>query len=241
PALPAPAAVPAVGRRERMPEAAYDAQIGELQKQLKKLEFRVFQKRIPVVIAYEGWDAAGKGGNIKRLTEKLDPRGFSVIPIAAPSAEEKAHHYLWRFWRHLPKDGHLVVFDRTWYGRVLVERVEGFCQPHEWQRAYGEINRMERELLDHGTVLVKFWLEIDPDEQLRRFKERQETPDKQWKITDEDWRNREKMPLYRQAVDEMLARTSTTEAPWTVVDSVDKRSARIQALQTVIAAIEARL
>jgi polyphosphate:AMP phosphotransferase len=232
---------PPVAFSSAMTLEEYSAQIGELQKHLKKLEFRIFQKRIPVLIGYEGWDAAGKGGNIRRLTEKLEPRGFSVIPIAAPTTEEKAHHYLWRFWRALPKDGHLVVFDRTWYGRVLVERVEGFCQPHEWQRAYGEINRMERQILEHGTVLVKFWLEVDPDEQLRRFKERQADPDKQWKITDEDWRNREKMPQYRLAVDEMLARTSTEEAPWTVVESNNKLFARIKALKTVIGAIEAKL
>jgi polyphosphate kinase 2 (PPK2 family) len=193
------------------------------------------------VIAYEGWDAAGKGGNIKRLTMGLDPRGYEVVPIAAPSTEEKAHHYLWRFWRHVPKGGHITIFDRTWYGRVLVERVEGFCGESAWKRAYQEINEFERLLADSGTVVVKFWLQIDRDEQLRRFQERQQSQYKQWKITDEDWRNREKWDRYEPAVVEMLERTSTTYAPWTILESNCKLYARIKALRTVAEAVEAGL
>jgi polyphosphate kinase 2 (PPK2 family) len=157
-----------------------------------------------------------------------------VIPVAAPNDIEKAHHYLWRFWNALPKGGHIAIFDRTWYGRVLVERVEGFCSEAEWKRAYREINETEELLVNAGVGMVKFWLHIDPDEQLRRFEERQEVSYKTWKITDEDWRNREKWDRYKEAVDEMLFRTSSTYAPWTVVESNDKYHARIKALQTVV-------
>ena len=214
--------------------AGYEVRIGELQRQARELG-------IPVVIVFEGWDAAGKGGNIKRLTESMDPRGYEVIPIAAPNDVEKAHHYLWRFWMEFPKAGHLTIFDRTWYGRVLVERIEGFCREHEWKRAYREINEMEAHITNFGAVLVKFWLHIDQDEQLRRFQERQQIPDKQWKITDEDWRNREKWGAYEQAVDEMLYRTSTAYAPWTIVEANSKLYARMKTLKTVISAIEAKL
>jgi AMP-polyphosphate phosphotransferase len=223
---------------KRLSRKAYERDLPKLQRRLRELGYTIYKQRIPVVVTYEGWDAAGKGGNIRRLTQRLDPRGYRVVPITAPTAEERAHHYLWRFWRHLPKDGHMVIFDRTWYGRVLVERVEGFSQPEEWQRAYQEINEFEEHLVDHGTVLVKFWLHIDPEEQLRRFKERQEMPWKQWKITDEDWRNREQWRRYEGAVADMLQRTSTPRAPWTVVESVDKLYARIKALRTVVEAIE---
>jgi polyphosphate kinase 2 (PPK2 family) len=190
---------------------------------------------------YEGWDAAGKGGNIKRITEKLDPRGYEVIPIAAPAGDEKTHHYLWRFWRHLPKAGHLAIFDRSWYGRVMVERVEGFCGEDEWKRAYQEINEFEGQLASFGAVLCKFWLHISKDEQLRRFKERETVEYKRYKLTDEDWRNREKWPLYEQAVEDMLEKTSTTYAPWTIVEGNCKWHARIRTLTTLIDAIEAGL
>ena len=216
----------------------YDAQREELNQRLLTAEHELYIARIPAVICYEGWDAGGKGGNIKRLTLGLDPRGYEVVPIAAPTQEEKAHHYLWRFWRCLPKAGHITIFDRTWYGRVLVERVEGFCSEAEWKRAYDEINQFERQLTDFGAVLVKFWLQIDAQEQLRRFQERQNTPYKQWKITDEDWRNREKRPKYEPAVDEMLRRTSTPHAPWTILESNCKYYARIKALRTVAEALE---
>lgn len=219
----------------------YKAKLKEYQTKMRELEHKIYTKRIPVVIGYEGWDAAGKGGNIKRITENLDPRGYEVVPVAAPSELEKSHHYLWRFWEKMPKAGHITIFDRTWYGRVLVERIEGFCSEDEWRRAYKEINEMEKQLTNYGMVLVKFWLQIDKEEQLKRFNERQNTPSKQWKITDEDWRNREKWDKYEEAVNEMLFRTSTTYAPWTIIESNDKYYARIKALKTVVEAMEEKL
>ena len=204
-------------------EEEYKKELKELQAKLGQLHNRLYRKRVPVIIAYEGWDAAGKGGNIKRLTGALDPRGFEVHPIASPEPHEKARHYLWRFWTRLPKDGHIAIFDRTWYGRVMVERLEGFCSENDWQRAYYEMNEFEQELHNWGAVILKFWVQIDKDTQLARFTERQNTPSKQWKITDEDWRNREKWDLYEQAVDEMLQKTSTTYAPWHILESVDKK------------------
>jgi len=226
---------------EPMDAKRYRKKLKEAQQHLRRLEFRMYQERIPVVILYEGWDAAGKGGNIKRLTAGLDPRGYDVISIAAPTTEEKSHHYLWRFWNKLPKGGHLAVFDRTWYGRVLVERVEGFCQESDWRRAYGEINRFEDYLIQSGYVVIKFWLQIDQDEQLRRFEDRRNSEWKKWKLTDEDWRNREKFPLYNEAVEEMIRRTSTPESPWIILEANDKRHARIKALNEVIRRIEIAL
>lgn len=222
-------------------EEEYKRELKELQAKLGQLHNRLYRKRVPVIIAYEGWDAAGKGGNIKRLTGALDPRGFEVHPIASPEPHEKARHYLWRFWTRLPKDGHIAIFDRTWYGRVMVERLEGFCSENDWQRAYYEMNEFEQELYNWGAVILKFWVQIDKDTQLARFTERQNTPSKQWKITDEDWRNREKWDLYEQAVDEMLQKTSTTYAPWHILESVDKKYARIKALHIVIDALEKAL
>ena len=219
----------------------YERELDELQKRLLNLEYRLYSARIPAVVAYEGWDAAGKGGNIRRLTQGLDPRGYEVIPIAAPSAEELAHHYLWRFWKRVPKAGHIAVFDRTWYGRVLVERVEGFCTEAEWRRAYQEINEFERQLAEHGAAIVKFWLQIDREEQLRRFHDRENTPGKQWKITPDDWRNREKWNRYEMCVVEMLERTSTSFAPWTILEANCKLHARIKALRTVADAVEEAL
>lgn len=219
----------------------YATRLKKAQATLRELEYEIYLRRVPVVIAYEGWDAAGKGGNIRRLTQNLDPRGYEVVPIAAPNDVEKAHHYLWRFWARMPKAGHITIFDRTWYGRVLVERVEGFCTEAQWRRAYREINGMEQQLAHFGTVLLKFWLHIDAEEQLRRFREREEVAHKQWKISEEDWRNREKMGHYRDAVEEMLHRTTTPYAPWTVVESNCKRHARIKVLETVCEAIRKRL
>lgn len=219
----------------------YFKQLKKYQRRIMELEHEVYINRIPVIIIYEGWDAAGKGGNIKRLTQKMDPRGYEVIPIAGPNDIEKKHHYLWRFWNEIPKAGHIAIFDRTWYGRVLVERVEGFCTEAEWRRAYREINEFEEQLTNFGAVVVKFWLQISKDEQLRRFEERQKIPHKKWKITDEDWRNREKWDLYQEAVNEMLYRTSTTYAPWTIVESNSKHFARIKAIKTVIKAIEKKI
>ena len=219
----------------------YKKKLVKLQKKMEKLHGELYRRRIPVVLGFEGWDAGGKGGAIKRLTERMDPRGYVVHPSASPNDIEKAHHYLWRFWVDMPKAGHVTIFDRTWYGRVMVERIEGFCTKQEWQRAYKEINDMEKDLTDAGAIVLKFWMQIDKDEQARRFKARQENPEKQWKITDEDWRNREKWAQYEEAVDEMLIRTSTSNAPWIVVEGNNKYYARIKVLETVVKAIEERL
>ncbi len=220
---------------------SYKLQLKQLQHRLGELHNRLYRKKVPVVIAYEGWDAAGKGGNIKRLTEALDPRGYEVHPIASPEPHEKARHYLWRFWNRMPKDGHIAIFDRTWYGRVMVERLEGFCSENDWMRAYNEMNEFEKELHDWGAVIIKFWVQIDKETQLQRFTDRQNTPEKQWKITDEDWRNREKWDQYEEAVNEMIQKTSTTYAPWYILESVDKKYARIKALQIVVDALEKSL
>lgn len=219
----------------------YKEKLDYLQKKLQKLHGELYQYRIPVVLGFEGWDAGGKGGAIKRLTQKMDPRGYVVHPTAAPNDIEKAHHYLWRFWTDMPKAGHVTIFDRTWYGRVMVERIEGFCSREEWQRAYKEINDMEADLAEADAVVLKFWMQIDKDEQARRFRDRQENPQKQWKITDEDWRNREKWDLYEEAVNEMLIRTSSPYAPWIVVEGNCKYYARIKVLETVVHAIEEKL
>lgn len=219
----------------------YKERLKKAQKKLRMLHNECYLNRIPVVLAFEGWDAGGKGGAIKRLTERLDPRGYRVIPTAAPNDIEKKHHYLWRFWNAMPKDGHIAIFDRTWYGRVMVERLEGFCTKNEWQRAYREMNMMEEHLAKEGAVVIKFWMHIDKDEQERRFKERQENPDKQWKITDEDWRNREKWEQYEIVVNEMILKTSTTYAPWIIVEGNSKYYARIKVLETVIDALEKAL
>jgi len=220
---------------------SYDKELDELQARLFQLEHELYVARIPAAIVYEGWDGAGKGGNIKRLTRGLDPRGYEVVPVGVPTDVEKAHHYLWRFWRDIPKAGHITIFDRSWYGRVLVERVEGFCTEQEWKRAYCEINEFERQLHEFGTVIVKFWLQISPAEQLRRFKAREQTAYKRWKITEEDWRNREKWRQYKITAVEMLERTSTSYAPWTILEANCKLYARTKALRTVAEALEARL
>ena len=222
-------------------EEEYKTRLKKLQKRLAELHSELYRRRIPVVIGFEGWDAGGKGGAIKRLTSNLDPRGYRVNPTAAPNDIEKVHHYLWRFWNNVPKAGHIAVFDRTWYGRVMVERIEGFCSEAQWRRAYQEINEMESHMANAGAVVLKFWLHIDKDEQERRFRERQANPAKQWKITDEDWRNREKWDQYEEAVNEMLIRTSTTYAPWIVVEGNDKRYARVKVLQTVVDALEKKI
>ncbi len=219
----------------------YQKKVGPLQEKIREIEYKMYKKRIPMVMVFEGWDGAGKGGNIKRLTQELDPRGYEVHPVAAPNDIERAHHYLWRFWRDIPKAGHISIFDRSWYGRVMVERIEGFCKEHEWKRAFKEINEFEEQLVNFGTVLIKFWIHIDREEQLRRFKERQTLTHKQWKITDEDWRNRKKWGDYKVAVDELLFRTSTSYAPWTIVEANSKYYARIKTLQTVINTMEERL
>lgn len=226
---------------QSMDEKEYRSELKRLQSQLQELHNRLYRMKVPVVILYEGWDAAGKGGNIKRITEALDPRGFEVHPIASPEPHEKARHYLWRFWTRLPKTGHIAIFDRSWYGRVMVERLEGFCSENDWKRAYNEMNEFEKELHDWGAVIIKFWVQIDKDTQLKRFEYRRDTPEKRWKITDEDWRNREKWEQYEVAVDEMIEKTSTAYAPWHVLESVDKKYARIKALRIVIDEIQKAL
>jgi polyphosphate kinase 2 (PPK2 family) len=219
----------------------YKIRLRQAQVELRKLQLEIFQANIPVLVLFEGWDAAGKGGAIKRLTDTLDPRSYQVIAFAAPTEEEHRYHYLWRFWRKLPAAKTIGIFDRSWYGRVLVERVEGFAKDMDWRRAYQEINEFEAQLTHSGCVLVKFWLHISPEEQLNRFNERQNNPYRQHKLTDEDWRNREKQPLYHVAVNHMVARTSTPVAPWTIVAANDKYFARVKVLDTVIAAIETGL
>lgn len=222
-------------------DVEYKAQLKQVQKRLSALHQRLYLAKVPVLVAYEGWDAAGKGGNIKRLAQALDPRGYRIYPSPAPTPDELAHPFLWRYWTRLPRTGHIGIYDRTWYGRVLVERVEGFATTEEWQRAYDEINEFEEDMHRSGAVLVKFWVDVSPAEQLRRFEEREARPEKQWKITPDDWRNRGKNPLYRIAVDDMLRLTSTGFAPWNIIESDDKRYARVKALNVVADAIEGRL
>ncbi len=222
-------------------DVPYTDALRDLKKRLNKLQVMLYRRGIPMLVCFEGWDAAGKGGAIRRLTAAMDARGFTVVPVSAPTLTELDHHYMWRFWTALPPKGHIAIFDRTWYGRVMVERVESLCTVPQWQRAYEEINRFEKLLTDDGAILCKFWLQIDPDTQLERFEARKDDPEKQWKITDEDWRNREKWPAYEQALNEMLQRTHTAFAPWTVVEANDKEYARIKVLRTVVDAMEKRL
>jgi polyphosphate kinase 2 (PPK2 family) len=233
-----PTVLETVDLSKALSRADYERKLPKYQVRLRQLEFECHRHRLPVIIVYEGWDAAGKGGNIRRVTNHLEPRGYSVIPIAAPTGEETKHHYLWRFWKHIPKAGHLAIFDRSWYGRVLVERVEGLCTPEEWRSARQEIREFEQQLTNFGTVIVKLWLHIGSDEQSRRFEDRKNNEYKRYKLTDEDWRNREKWDIYREAVVDMLQYTSTTYAPWTIVEGNDKLWARIKTLHTICEAIE---
>jgi polyphosphate:AMP phosphotransferase len=222
-----------VDLEQTLSRETYERRLLRAQARLSRLTRAAAEKRISSVIVFEGWDAAGKGGAIRRLTEAVDARFCRVIPVAAPTDEERAHHYLWRFWRHIPRAGLVTVYDRSWYGRVLVERVEGFAKEAEWMRASLEINDFEEQLAEAGVVLTKFWIHISAEEQLRRFQDRQATAYKQHKITDEDWRNREKWNAYRTAVNDMVVRTSTRSAPWTLVPGNDKRFARVRILETV--------
>lgn len=219
----------------------YKKRIGELQDKIYDLHHRIYINKIPVIIVYEGWDAGGKGGNIRRLVEKMDPRGYDVNPIAAPNDVERKKHYLWRFWRTIPSKGKVGIFDRSWYGRVMVERVEGFATKYQWKRAYTEIRDMERQWAQDGAVIIKFWIQISSEEQLKRFEERKNTPYKNWKITDEDWRNRDKWDQYKIAVEEMIARTSEEYAPWHIIPGNDKYYARVYALEIVVKTLEKRL
>ena len=226
---------------KKLSRRQYDAQISR--EQLRMLEFgrAIYKFRVPVLCVMEGWDAAGKGGAIKRITYTLDPRGFTVASFASPRGNEKTHHYLWRFWKSLPRAGHLTVFDRSHYGRVLVERVEKFATRAEWSRAYQEINEFESHQVFGGMVIAKFWLHITRQEQLRRFKNREFDPFRSYKLTEEDWRNRARWEQYQDAIEEMFLRTSTPAAPWTVVEAEDKFFARVKVLRTLADAIEKRL
>jgi polyphosphate kinase 2 (PPK2 family) len=228
---------------QQLPRAEYQRKLLLHQLQLRALAYQLYCRKRTLVVVYEGWDAAGKGGNIRRVTEKLDPRGYEVSSIAAPAGEDKTHHYLWRFWRRLqpPQEKQVQIFDRSWYGRVLVERVEGFAKEAEWKRAYREINEFERQLTEAGVIVVKFWIHISKQEQLRRFEQRKEIPYKCWKLTDEDWRNRQKWDAYLEAVEEMLLKTSTILAPWTVVEGNFKWFARVKCLSTLVKTLSREL
>jgi polyphosphate kinase 2 (PPK2 family) len=212
-------------------DTEYSKKLDNYQKLLSSILYKLYIKRTAVVIVFEGFDAAGKGGAIKRLTQRLDPRGYEVIPIKASNELEISHNYMWRFYNKLPKDGHICIFDRSWYGRVLVERVEGFCNESEWSRAYDEINSFESHIHNHGVIVLKFWLNVSKDEQLKRFKEREANPEKNYKITSEDWRNREKWDLYKLAADDMLNKTDSSYAPWHIIKADNKKYARIKVLE----------
>ncbi|MBN7798639.1 polyphosphate:AMP phosphotransferase [Parahaliea mediterranea] len=246
-----PTPVPADARQPRVLDTVdctaslskdkYRKKLNKYQARLQDLSWRAHRERRSFIAVFEGWDAAGKGSAIRRVTGAIDPRLYHLVQYAAPTDEERAHHYLWRFWRNIERDGRATLFDRSWYGRVLVERVEELASPGEWQRAYNEINLFEEQLVEHGVVLAKFWIHITPEEQLRRFHEREQTPHKQYKITPEDWRNRDKWHDYERAVEDMVAHTSTRHAPWTLVAGNDKRHARIQILKTLCKALDAAL
>jgi polyphosphate kinase 2 (PPK2 family) len=219
----------------------YRKLLATYQGQLNQLQRRAREQKVSTLLVFEGWDASGKGGAIRRVSAALDSRELRVIPIGPPTDEERAHHYLWRFWRHLSQAGRITLFDRSWYGRVLVERVEDFATEKEWRRAYAEINHFEQQLVNHGIVLVKFWMHISKEEQLSRFQAREQTPYKRWKLTDEDWRNRERWEAYENAVHDMVERTSTKRAPWVLVEANDKYYARVKVLKSICRALTARV
>jgi polyphosphate:AMP phosphotransferase len=225
----------------KLEEKTYHEQLRFYQGKLSKLARLARQKKRSSILVFEGWDAGGKGGAIRRLIHALDARNYRVIPVSAPTDEERSRHYLWRFWRHIPRAGKITIYDRSWYGRVLVERVEGFAAECEWQRGYSEIVNFEEELMRAGIIILKFWLHIDKDEQLRRFQSREQISYKQYKITDEDYRNREQWAAYELAVNEMIARTSTLAAPWTLVEGNDKKYARIKVLKSYCERLESAL
>ena len=218
---------------KKLEKPDYRAELAKYQARLHKLAIEARERGVGTVLAFEGWDAAGKGGVIRRVTAALEAGDYRVIPVAAPTEEERKYHYMWRFWRDIPQAGRVVIFDRTWYGRVLVERVEGFAEPAEWQRAYDEINDFERQLVDRGYYVAKFWMHVSPEEQLARFQAREDTPYKQHKITEEDYRNREKWDDYVQAIDQMVLRTSTDEARWHIIPANDKYYARVAVLKAI--------
>lgn len=230
-----------IDNAQTLSKTAYNQQLIEAQAELNQLVRQAQARDISTLLVFEGWDAAGKGGAIRRIIQAMDPKYYQVVPIAAPTQEEHAQHYLWRFWRHLPRAGRVTIFDRSWYGRVLVERLEGFAKDNEWQRAYAEINEFEAELSEAGIMVCKFWLHIDKDEQLRRFEERAKIPHKAWKLTDEDWRNREKWDDYVEAVNDMVDLTHTDQAPWVLVPANDKLTARVKVVRAVSEQLRQRL
>jgi polyphosphate:AMP phosphotransferase len=244
PALPKPTATNLIRQLDltaKLEDDEYDRLLVRHQGRLSRSIRRLPGEGRSLILVFEGPDAAGKGGAIRRLTAAMDARLYRVISIGAPTDEEATHPYLWRFWRGLPRHGRVTIYDRSWYGRVLVERLEGFARRDEWQRAFGEINEFESQLVESGIILLKFWLAISPEEQLKRFKDRQTTPYKQYKLTEEDWRNRKKWDAYEAAAVDMIARTSTDDAPWTLVEADDKRWARVKVLKTVTKTLKKEL
>jgi AMP-polyphosphate phosphotransferase len=215
-------------------QSEYKEQLFDNQLKLYSLTQKLASQKRSLLLLFEGWDAAGKGGAIRRITERVDPRLYIAHAIAAPTEDDKAHHYLYRFWRRLPHEGQLALFDRSWYGRVLVERVEGFCSEEAWRRAYAEINEFEAQIERAGAIILKLWIHISKEEQLRRFTERGSNPLKNWKLTEEDWRNRDKWEAYCAAIDDMLEKTSTERAPWVVVEGNDKYHARVKTVKSVV-------
>ena len=218
---------------KKMKNDEYLRELAELQLRLLRLQLKMRQRKIPMVIMYEGWDASGKGGSIMRITEKMDPRNVRVWPISAPDIIEQRYHYLWRFWQRMPANDEIAIFDRSWYGRVLVERVEKLIPHKDWQNAYQEIREFESSLLANGMVLLKFWLHISPEEQLKRFHERENDPYKQWKISKDDWRNRDKWREYEEAANDMLYETDRPNSPWYLIPAEDKHYARIATARIV--------
>lgn len=223
---------------QKLEKKEYKKKLKHLQYEMLNIQQFLFHNKIGLIIVFEGMDASGKGGAIKRVTQRLDPRGYVVHPISAPQPHEKRYHYMHRFWRKIPQYGQIGIFDRSWYGRVLVERIEGFATDDEWSRAYQEINEFERILTDDQYIMIKFWIHVDKDEQLERFKERQTNPYKMWKITDEDWRNREKFDSYIKCADEMFEKTDSKNAPWVLIPGNNKLFARIRVLEEIIKHVE---
>ena len=241
PELPKPKAINIISQldlTQKLSDAKFDEQLVDLQGKINHLTRRLYEERKSMLLVFEGPDAGGKGGAIRRMISAMDSRNYEVISVAAPTDEERAQPYLWRFWRHLPRLGRVTIFDRSWYGRVLVERIEGFCAREDWQRAYAEINAFEAQLAEFGTIVLKFWMTVSADEQLRRFKDRQTTPYKQYKLTEEDWRNREKWNGYVAAACDMIEQTSTEPAPWVLIEANDKNFARIKVMKTVARALK---
>jgi len=222
----------------KMSHADSEKALADIQLRMITLQQKIRKHEVSVIIMYEGWDASGKGGSIQRIAGPLDPRGIQVWPIGAPNEVERQYNYLWRFWTRMPANGVIGIFDRSWYGRVLVERVEKFCTSEEWHRAYREIRDFERTIVDNGAVLIKFWLHISKDEQLRRFKEREDDPYKQWKIGPDDWRNRERWDDYLKAAEEMFTETDTPDAPWHLIAAEDKHYTRVETARLVADRIE---